>query len=231
MRRPFLLFISMFVGCSVFTQNMDVQATGAMRTALHDGKASAVIRMDSLAAPGFFGLGPLEDLRGEVLLWNGQAHVAMVNNTGCIQVTTDNSAGAPFFVAQQVRRWQRTEIPDSVTTLPKLDAFLTAHLGDAPPFAFVLEGRFDTVRVHVLNVPEGIAVHSREEAHRYDGRFTAAQRSMTVLGFFSTRHHGIFTHHDANTHLHAISAERDWMGHVEELRFDPKAVLLTIAAP
>jgi len=39
----------------------------------------------------------------------------------------------------------------------------------------------------------------------------------------------VFTHHDTNIHVHAITADRDWMGHVEELRFQPEHCILRVA--
>jgi acetolactate decarboxylase len=52
-----------------------------------------------------------------------------------------------------------------------------------------------------------------------------------ALGFFSTAHKAVFTHHDTNIHVHAISVERDWMGHVEALSFVARHMSLRVALP
>ncbi len=52
---------------------------------------------------------------------------------------------------------------------------------------------------------------------------------MDLLGFFSTKHKAVFTHHDTNIHVHAITAERDWMGHVEAVQFQSESVHLLVA--
>ena len=49
-----------------------------------------------------------------------------------------------------------------------------------------------------------------------------------LLGFFSMKHKAVFTHHDTNIHLHLIDKERNWMGHVDGLRFDPRAIRLFV---
>lgn len=227
-----LPFALLLLATIVHAQNDSVQAAGAMRTALQAGHAPAVIQMRELMRPGHFGLGPLTDLRGELLLLDGRCLAATVGPDGKLRVSSPPDAGAPFFVHQQVENWEPMDLPDSVTTLTALDHWLTAKaLADGAPFAFRLDGRFRSVDVHVLNVPEGTAVNSREEAHRWDARFQEVDRVMTVLGFFSTKHHGVFTHHGSNVHLHAVSAERDWMGHVEALDLAPGAVQLFIAPP
>jgi len=48
------------------------------------------------------------------------------------------------------------------------------------------------------------------------------QTWLGTLRFYSTRHRGIFTHHDTYLHLHLLSADKQKMGHVDGLRFDPK---------
>ena len=45
-----------------------------------------------------------------------------------------------------------------------------------------------------------------------------AQPSLvTILGFYSQNHQGLFTHHDAFTHMHVRNADGTAMGHVDYL--------------
>jgi acetolactate decarboxylase len=50
-----------------------------------------------------------------------------------------------------------------------------------------------------------------------------------VLGFFSQYHKSIFTHHDSFVHMHLLTKDKTKMGHVDELKFNPKQVALFIA--
>jgi acetolactate decarboxylase len=230
--RGLLTWASLATTFTCAAQNGTVQATGAMRHAIREGRASAVVRLDTLARPGMYGVGPLEDLRGELLLLDGHGYTATANPDGTLGVTERGDVGAPFFAHQHVTRWDTVALPDTVTHLAALDAFLTSRYGGpGKAFAFRMVGRFAAVDVHVLNVPPGTAVKSRDEAHSWDVRAAVKDRAMTALGFFSTQHHGVFTHHDSNIHVHAISAERDWMGHVENLHFSPASVVFLIALP
>jgi acetolactate decarboxylase len=49
-----------------------------------------------------------------------------------------------------------------------------------------------------------------------------------VLGFFSTRHQTIFTHHDSFLHMHLITTDKKWMGHLDELTINPQKISLLI---
>lgn len=44
--------------------------------------------------------------------------------------------------------------------------------------------------------------------------------NTTILGFYSNRHQGIFTHHDSKIHLHVISSDSKIVGHIDQLNFE-----------
>jgi hypothetical protein len=39
-----------------------------------------------------------------------------------------------------------------------------------------------------------------------------------IIGFFSTEHKGVFTHHDSFLHMHLITKDESKMGHLDELK-------------
>jgi acetolactate decarboxylase len=41
--------------------------------------------------------------------------------------------------------------------------------------------------------------------------------SKKSIGFFSTEHKAIFTHHDTFLHMHLITTDRQKMGHLDEV--------------
>lgn len=213
-----------------YAQNGPVIPTGAMRNTMFNGQLAGLIQLDSVAKPGTYGIGPLAYLRGEVLLFDGIVFVSEMEKASGMQVVQGTEVRAPFFVHQQVAEWTTVELPDSVVDLPTLDAFLTARYApSAKPFAFRISGAIASVDVHIVDVPRGTEVNGPDDAHQHNKHFHVDGRTMDLIGFFSTKHKAVFTHHDTNIHVHAITVERDWMGHVEELRFDPRQVLLTVA--
>lgn len=219
------------LAASVAAQNGPVIATGAMRNTMFNGQLAGLIQLDSIAMPGVYGIGPMEYLRGELLLLEGTVFVSEATDDGRSMVVEERAAvRAPFFVHQQVNAWTSVELPDSIIDLPTLDSFLTTRFASmGGPFAFRLSGIVASVNVHIVDVPRGTEVNGPDDAHRHNKDFHQEGRTMDLIGFFSTKHKAVFTHHDTNIHVHAITTERDWMGHVESLRFDPRAVSLQVA--
>lgn len=222
--------ILLFHALSVVAQTSPVVATGAMRNTMFNGQLAGLILLDSIAQPGSYGIGPVEFLRGELLLWDGHAYRSTAQGDSAMEVEQRPDSKAPFFVHQFVKEWTEIVLPDSITDLPMLDAFLTARFAAlSKPFAFTLQGRISDVRAHIVDVTPGTVINGPDDAHRENKNYRLTDRTMDLLGFFSTRHKAVFTHHDTNIHVHAITVERDWMGHVEELRFAPRAVQLRVA--
>lgn len=207
-----------------------VVITGAMRNTMFNGQLAGLIAMDSICGPGAYGLGPLEYLRGELLVLDGHCYVSTATNDRTMKVVERRDVSAPFFVHQRVERWIPVELPDSVDDLAGIDAFLTAAYGALDmPFAFKLKGIFKEVHVHIVDVLPGTEVHGPDDAHRGNKGYRVSGAEAEAIGFFSTRHKAVFTHHDTNIHVHAITSDRTWMGHVEAISFDARAVRLEVA--
>lgn len=231
MRTALLLLLGTLV-CNAPAQNGMATPTGAMRNTMFNGQLSALIALDSVAVPGTYGIGPVEHLRGELLLLDGHCYVSTATSDSTMKVMERTDAGAPFFVQQRVMKWTTVDLPDSVTDLGTLDTFLTNTYGALKmPFAFKLVGIIEQVDVHLVDVPPGTTVNGPDDAHAHNKHYSITDRAVDALGFFSTQHKAVFTHHDTNIHVHAITTDRSWMGHVELMRFDPRTVVLTIAAP
>jgi acetolactate decarboxylase len=231
-RRVLSMGMTLVMCVPLWAQNGPVHATGAMRNTMFNGQLAGLIDLDSLAVPGTFGIGPLEYLRGEVLVLDGNVYISTVDDPGSMLVIKDEAAKAPFFVHQRVKEWQEVQLPDSVADLAGLDRFLTDRYADLKvPFAFRLSGPLDHVAIHIVDVPLGTRIAGPDDAHRDNKHFQMTGTQAEALGFFSTSHKAVFTHHGTNIHVHAITAERDWMGHVEALSFVAKRVNLQVALP
>ncbi len=227
-----LLLLAATMWNAANAQNGVVRPTGAMRNTMFNGQLAALIGMDSIAKAGTYGLGPLAFLRGELLVVDGHCYVATATSDSTMQVDERRDAGAPFFVRQEVYTWRPVALPDSVTDLRRLDGFLTAEFGAlAAPFAFHLAGVFRSVQLHLVAVPPGTEVHGPADAHAHNWNYPLNNSDAEAIGFFSTKHHAVFTHHDTNIHVHAITTDRRMMGHADGLLFDPAQVQLKVALP
>jgi acetolactate decarboxylase len=62
-------------------------------------------------------------------------------------------------------------------------------------------------------------VSSPEEAHQGQTNYELENINSDIIGFFSTQHQTIFTHHDTFLHMHLINKDRQKMGHLDKVLF------------
>ncbi len=225
---PLYLLLAMLWACEAGYQ-AEVYTAGTMRNAMHKGELDAAIQLDTIAqANHLYGLGPETFLKGELLVMDGEIFISRVLTDSTMQVKVANAAAAPFFVYTRIPEWRKVELPDTVNNLKKLEGFLEQTRIHAKPFAFLLKGPIQVADIHVVNLPAGTVVASPADAHQGKVNFKISNEAVEVLGFFSTSHRGIFTHHDSFVHMHLITADRQKMGHVDGLAFAPQDVQLFI---
>lgn len=194
---------------------------GQMRDVMWQGRLEGRLDLDTLAdREHLYGLGPLEYLRGEILVLDGKGYRSTVTSDSTMALEETFQMKAPFFGYARVPRWRQLPMPDSVRSLPQLETWLDRITSDAPrPFFFRLSGQVERATIHIVNLPPGSEVRSPDDAHRGIVQYRIEDEPCELLGFFSTEHQTILTHHDTFQHLHLLTADRKRMGHVEEAWF------------
>ncbi len=223
-------FILLLTACEQGTTPLApvVSITGEMRNVMHKGELFGTIDLDTLSNRShLYGLGPLEYLKGEILILDGKSYVSKVVNDSTMQVAESYKAKAPFLVYSNVEQWFEKRVPDSVRTLHDLELFLDAITKDkSRPFAFKIFASVDSSLIHIVNLPEGTQVHTPEEAHREQKTYSLKNTVVDIIGFFSTEHAGVFTHHDSFVHMHLITSDKTKMGHVDQLTLKEEQFVL-----
>ena len=206
----------------------DVTVTGAMKNVMWKGQLNATIKLDTLKSKEhLYGLGPLENLKGELMIIDGRCFQSRVVDDSLMQVNESFNAGAPFFGYASVFNWKEVELPDTVKTISQLELFLDAVTKNAKrPFLFKMSGKVDEALIHVVNLPDGTQVKSPNDAHAGQKNFNVQNQDVYIIGFFSKEHQAIFTHHDTYLHLHLITSDYSKMGHVDKLTFDKSRLKL-----
>ncbi len=121
----------------------------------------------------------------------------------------------PVFVYANVSEWNESPLPDSIRDLRQFESYLIlVTKNKKEPFAFKLTGIMEKAALHVVNLPPGTKVISPDDAHKGKVNVELVNEAAEIIGFFSTQHQSVFTHHD--TYLHLITADRSKMGHVDE---------------
>jgi acetolactate decarboxylase len=210
----------------------NVRITGALMNVMRKGELFGTINLDTISnKEHLYGLGPVEYLKGECLIVDGTSYRSTVAADGSIKMEETFKTKAPFFVYTNIDKWKEVLLPDSVQTIPQLESFLDLSTKNhSRPFAFRLTATLESGEIHIVNLPAGTAVHSPEDAHQNQLTDKLKKQSVELVGFFSTEHEGVFTHHDNFVHIHLLTTDRKKMGHVENMMIKKGTARLYIPA-
>jgi len=202
-----------------------VTVHGALREIMHMGRTERRVDLATMVGrSGLYGLGALEDLGGEVTVWDGQVWLSTPDGQGGAVAGRHETTtgGATLLVTSEVTRWQARTILEAVP-FEQLDAFIegearAAGVNVAEAFPFRIEGTPTRLDWHVIDgsrIPPD--AHGHEAHIRTAVRGVLSGTPVQILGFYSPKHHTIFTHHDTNTHAHVISETPAVTGHIDHV--------------
>ena len=208
----------------------DVYIVGAMKNVMWKGELGASINLDTISNKvGLYGLGPESFLTGELLINDGKSYVSRVTSDSTMTVEKRNDVSAPFFVYANVSVWNEIELPVDIKSIQDIQEFIDQNTKDFKrPFTFKLKGMATNTIIHSQNLSTGTKVASPEDAHQGQTNFTLQNEEVEIIGFFSTEHKGIFTHHDSYLHMHLITANESKMGHLDELEIGEMKLYLPV---
>lgn len=222
MIRNFSVFLVVLFTNS-FPLKAQVNVSGAMKNVMRKGQLYGTIHLDTIQhKQHLYGLGPIEYLAGELLVVDGKAFNSIVLPNGEMKVIENFDVKAPFFVYTNVENWKETSLPESVRTIQEIEAYVDKVSKNAVrPFAFKLHGTVESAEIHIVNLPKGSVVSSPQEAHRGQKNYQLENTQVEIIGFFSTEHQAIFTHHDTYLHMHLLTADKTKMGHLDAVTLLP----------
>src|SRR3954470_20917046 len=103
----------------------ELRFIGAQRETIMNGKLAAALDLRTFSGTRhLYGIGPIEQLRGEVTIVDSRPSLARVGPNGSIKVTESFEAGAPFLVWAEVPAWRTLSIPPEVRSFADLEAFV-----------------------------------------------------------------------------------------------------------
>lgn len=208
----------------------DLWFIGAQRDTIMNGKLAAALDLSTLAGDEhLYGLGPLEQLRGEATIVDSRPALARVAADGSVQVAESFNAGVPFFVWASIPQWRRVPIPAEIRSYADLERFVpeaAAAIGidAAQPLPFLVGGSEELIEFHVLN-RIGDPPHNMEAHKKIQVTFELEKAEAVIVGFHSTRHRGVFTPGDSNIHIHFQTPDNKQSGHIQKLQLGANAVL------
>ena len=226
----YILFVIFLVSCNSSTSKSSVKVIGEMRDVMWKGDLKGKIATDSLDSKDSYGLGPIQFLKGEIVLFEGQSFISKVVDSISHEVSRTSSARAPFFVYTKNSNLKAIELKPANYSLKGLENYIdTSYKHYDKPLLVRIDGVFDDIKLHSVNLPEGMKVSSPDEAHQGLIQYDFKNISGSLIAFFSRNHRAIFTHHDSFFHAHFISDDRKVLGHIDETQINFSRVTLKVS--
>ena len=214
-----LLFIVSCTSERGENQTIEVKHAGALKNFMHKGDISAKVDLRDLEiTENLYALGALESLKGEIMILNSQPLISRVKNDK-VEITDSFQNKAALLVYATVKDWKSHELP-SLSDQKELEEFIAKTANEAgmdmgKPFPFILEGKPESLRWHVIDWPEGDTVHTHKKHIESGLNGTLIKPQVEILGFYSNKHHAVFTHHTTNMHLHFKTDDGKLAGHID----------------
>jgi acetolactate decarboxylase len=211
-----------FIGCNTVNEGAPrVEYRGTIHAVMTGQDISGKISLDSLKnKEHLFALGAAENLKGEIIIWESKPYRCYVDSDSLKTDSSYNSKAA-LLVYSEVKNWERISIPTSIKTYEDLETFIgqtvtTNSLFFEQPFPFLLVGTAKNLKYHVINWsfsenPTFDAIHSNMR------KDSLSEVIVKMMGFYSTKHQGVFTHFDSNMHVHFITEDKKISGHIDEI--------------
>lgn len=203
---------------------------GAMRDMFLEGNIKGNISLTEFSnKPHLYAVAPLEGLSGEIMILDSIPYISFIrNNSVVVEKSFDKKA--IFMVWAEVSNWQEITIPTNVKSYSELEQFVaqsakSANIDINKPFPFLLKGNPLKVNWHINNYISDNTPVSREKHDQSKFKGVLEQQKVEILGFYSDKHQGIFTHHSSNTHMHMRNQVGDIIGHTDDITLGDQMLL------
>jgi len=206
---------------------VEVRNYGEIRT-IFQGDWSASAGLDEKLSGDSYAVGALSELRGEFAVLGGDVWLAYPTTEALPEVRqpAETDEQAALLVVADVPSWKRTTLDEDVGA-EELDSVLTeiaatAGVDVSAPFPFTVEGALRNVGWHVA---DGTRVKPGDPPDKDAQHGAVGEAEGTVVGFYSTKHQGVFTMMGQNTHMHVVLSDNSVVGHVRSLDVTAGAVV------
>jgi len=231
---PFLAFAA--AASAAGTGPFEVNAYGSFTHMMHSGDTSPNVSLAGFDGQrGVYGVGAMQGLRGEVLIWDGRVLISRGHATDGATSAVNDSDQATLLATANVKHWREIAIPADMTQ-PQFEGFVKeqgrkAGLPADKPFPFIVKGPVLNYAWHVVAGPmaAGAAMHKASNpAHARLREFMGVRFDQALLlGFYSGPDmEGAITHPGEQFHVHLADADLRSSGHVDRYGVGRAATLL-----
>ena len=206
----------------------EVTHFGALKTIM-SGNIQPVISLDSLSnIKHLYALGAVGNLKGEIQIFNSKPSNSVVVDSS-LQIKDSYNLKASLLVYAEVEAWDVFKIEKATTKSDvekQIFEIATNNGIDVEkPFPFLVEGPIASLDWHVINWKDGDTIHNHKK-HKESGLHGTLQDiQVQIIGFYSTKHKAIFTHHTTNMHMHFKTDDNAIAGHIDDLLLNETVTL------
>jgi acetolactate decarboxylase len=228
--------VFVFFACFL-TLGQEVLTVGKAKNVMMGIDLSATVALDTLLVkPHLYALGPVDDLQGEITVFDGEGYAAEVTNKRKRTVKSLEAEGikAPFLVYAYVPEWKTYSVEVDLQNLKDLenlvDSLGNVHgYNETDAFPFLVEATFLEVEYHIIKRNKREKQHSHEAHNAAKVHFSNCLIPAHLVGFYSRHHEGVFTHKGQFIHVHFLPKDRRITGHLDKLNHSGR-VLISLPA-
>jgi acetolactate decarboxylase len=214
------IVISLVLFSAIVVKVPEVKVSGAMKNVMMKGDLSAHADIDTMSKVNLYGLGPVAGLKGEIMVFDGKVYSTAKDGNKLLS-QQDKVSQAAFLVYSNVEKWKAFSNNTTINSYAELEKLVeTTAISNGydmeVPFAFKVEAVPQKISYHVIDWKEGAAhTMGNHKQFAYTGEFI--NTGITILGFYSTHHQSIYTHHTTFMHVHFFDDKTKTVGHLDEL--------------
>ncbi len=195
---------------------------GALKDIMHKGDVSAKADLSDLRKENhIYAIGACENLKGEILILDSNPYISRVENDESVIDQSFNSKAA-LLVYAKVASWKSVSIPENIKSYSELERFVAesafkSNIDTNEAFPFMISGIAHGLSYHIIDWEEGDSVHTHEKHVKSGIHASMLRPEVDVLGFYSNKHHRIFTHHSTNIHAHMRTTDGQIAAHLDDM--------------
>jgi alpha-acetolactate decarboxylase len=197
------------------------------------GDASGTIALASISrSAGTYGAGALADLRGEIIIWDGNVLVTPGESVSGSTQTAGGDDQAALLVSAQVTEWEKLPVPDNMTQKAFeryiIDNARSRDTDTNKPFPFIVVGEITDYVWHVINgAAKRHSGGAHQQGHASNRIFSGAEIKGKLIGFYSGEElEGVISHPGERLHVHYADDDLTISGHLDSFGVRKGATLL-----
>lgn len=208
-----------------------VKNTGSRLKIINDGDFSATTSLDTLKEiPNLFAIGPIEGLKGEVTVYNGEISIATLENDEPKFTSKPLETKTIFMVYGSSLDWKKIIIEKSLSGLVEIEnlvkeQLIANELSKESPFPFRIEGNVSSLDYHIIYKKDN-APHNKIEHQKAKQKFGIENTDVKIVGFWAdSLGENVYTHPGHRTHIHFIQKDQNLSGHIDDIKIEKGAAL------